>query len=302
MSKATSNETALGKVKNLLADPAQRIGLDDFVTAELKNTLKSLNIEHFPVSTQATDQDFQERLKAYEGATRELLTTSILIARWGGLIHSGTFKKIFARLVEADKGSGGTVVWLRLGWYPVQLVMYGAGISALAAQNYQFLATMFLMPVHERDSSGGPPDLPLVVRITNEISELTDTFKRLPGHETQFTPRSEHLFTQVHDPLEKALFLGNSYEFFFDQFEILWALTYADLTRESRGRVWGPPGRFAWKHRRGHGSPYEHLIKEAQDRGAAWAPLKSGLFMGDPKRFAEVAKAYAELMAKFNWW
>ena len=48
--------------------------------------------------------------------------------------------KIFARLAEADKGTGGTVAWLRAGWYPILALMYTGGIAALSAANFPALS------------------------------------------------------------------------------------------------------------------------------------------------------------------
>jgi hypothetical protein len=82
------------------------------------------------------------------------------------------------------------------------------------------------------------------------------------------------------------------------------ALTFADVTDPKRGRdVWGPPGRFAWKHVRGRGDdPLERLIEEAKKEGRTWEPLKAGFFGGDPERFVELANDYKKLISKFGWW
>jgi hypothetical protein len=93
---------------------------------------------------------------------------------------------------------------------------------------------------------------------------------------------------------DAALFLGGSYEAVFDQFEVLVALVFADLRDPSGERhVWGPPGRFLWKHRHSH-SPMVRLIRAATDQGEAWPPLASGFFGGSSERFLKVAKSYKQ--------
>jgi hypothetical protein len=100
-------------------------------------------------------------------------------------------------------------------------------------------------------------------------------------------------------PLEDLLFLGRSYESLFDRFEILLALCYAD----AENRPWGPPGRFGWKHSRGHGgNPYDALLVEAREQRDEWPPVKAGLFKRSSARFLEIANAYKETLDKLNWW
>lgn len=128
----------------------------------------------------------------------------------------------------------------------------------------------------------------------------TDAFKLLPGHERQYTPQSEYLFTRVQPFVEDVLFLGNRYEDLFDRFEILYALTNADYNDD----YWGHPGRFAWKYRSGGGTddPFSMLVEEAKREGQDWPPLRVGLFNGSLDRFAEVAERLrTELLHKLNW-
>src|SRR5207245_3728055 len=73
----------------------------------------------------------------------------------------------------------------------------------------------------------------------------------------------------------------------FDRFEILLALCYADAANGS----WGPPGRFAWKHSRGHGGdPYRTILIEAGEQRDEWSPVKAGLFKRSSARLLEIAK------------
>ena len=190
------------------------------------------------------------------------------------------------------------LLWLRLGWYPMLYLMYAGGVAAVSAENYGTLAKILTVPVHSEPHDDS--DLkPLTVTVVQELTDVVEAFKWLPGHERHYVPRSEHLRTRQQPLLEDLLFLGRSYDRYFDRFEILFALTYADLT----DRDWGPPGRFAWKHsgRRGK-SPYVELMEEAERIGDAWGPLQAGLFRGSSKRFVEVADAYKQRLDRLAWW
>ncbi|WP_229172243.1 hypothetical protein, partial [Bradyrhizobium altum] len=69
-------------------------------------------------------------------------------------------------------------------------------------------------------------------------------------------------------------------------------LTFADLRAKRDGdHIWGPPGRFWWKHQRAE-SPLAGLIEEAGAAGNAWPPLRAGFFRGDSRRFAEISGNY----------
>jgi hypothetical protein len=104
--------------------------------------------------------------------------------------------------------------------------------------------------------------------------------------------------------LEDQLFLGRSYESYFDQFEILFALLFADARPGGTFGVWGPPGRFAWKQRGafGDGLGFSAFVEDAKAQGKKWKPLQAGLFGGSPEQFAGLADAYTELLNKMSWW
>ena len=174
--------------------------------------------------------------------------------------------------------------------------MYSAGVAALSADNYKALATILTTPVHGEPHNSSTLQ-PLTVAVIQPLTEIVGAFKWLPGHDRNYAPRSEHLRARQQPLLEDLLFLGRAYDRHFDRFEILLALTYADATE----CTWGPPGRFAWKHRRPHTSPYVELMKEAERMGDNWPPVKTGLFKGSTKRFLEIAKEYKQLLDGLGW-
>ena len=102
--------------------------------------------------------------------------------------------------------------------------------------------------------------------------------------------------------LDDLLFLGTDYEAHFDRFEVMLALEYAEqLDTKESGHVWGPPGRFAYKHRTGSG-PFNRVITEAKTLGDAWPPIRAGLFGGSIERFKDVASEYSKLVSRLGWW
>ena len=292
-------ETVVETLKQLLSTPSEKIRLDDFVSMHIRATLEATNLERFPVQgVDVTNETFASRIAAYEEALPNLATVAVLMGRWCTAEQLPILEKMFTRLAEDDRGSNGTVLWLNLGWYPTMYLMYAAGIAALSADNCTALARILTSPVHAEPHEESEMQ-PLVVPVIRHLTEIVDAFKGLPGHDRHYVARSEHLRTQQQSLIEDLLLLGRGYDQYFDRFEMLLALTYADATDYE----WGPPGRFAWKHcshiRR---SPYVALIEEATRMGDNWPPVEAGLFRGSTKRFLEVADKYKRLLDRLGWW
>ncbi len=299
-SKPSFEET----IKEYLSDARLRIRLDDLASYEVRTALQTFKEPEFSMVPAVTAEAFGARLRQYESAIAPVNTLTVLVAKWGGAEHQQILERIVSRLTDGNEMAGGKVVWLGLRWYPLLLLMYGGGIAALSAQNYTSLATLFNTRLGDHISGRGTQEA--ISATVSEILELdrNDMFKRLPGYERNYVPRSEYLFKAVQPAIEDLLFLGRSYEELFDRFEIFYALTYADLEDRKGHHFWGPPGRFGWKARSlgRSGGPYAALVAEATSAGDAWPPLRSGLFGGSIERFKEVAQRYdEELLRRLQW-
>ena len=285
------------EMKELLSDNSKRIKLDDYVSSHVRRFLDETDLRHFPVQTMAvSNENFIERIERYEDAVKDLQQIVILLAKWGDKEQLQLLERIFIRIAEADKGSAGTVMWINLGWYPLTVLMYTAGITALATKKYEALAVVLQTPVQMENTTTRQP---VIVPVVNKMNSLYESFKILPGHERHFVPRSEHLFKYLQPILEDALLMGKSYEAIFDDFEVMFALVYADAT----DRQWGPPGRFAWKADRNPGeSPLARFTEESTKLGDKWGPIQAGLFHGTVERFKTNADMLKALIPKFNFW
>jgi len=274
--------------------------LDDFVTLCIRSFLEATDLRHFPVQDQsANKEEFAKRLSDYEDATKELQQIVILVAKWGSPEQLLLLEKIFVRIAEADRGSsGGRVVWLRLIWYPIMILMYSAGISAIASKRYDVLI-IILQTLVEANPLDGKGRQPLIMPVTDNISDLHSTFKLLPGLEQKYVPRSEHLYKILQPTIEDLLFLGRNYESYFDLFEMLYALIYSDVSN----RQWGPPGRFSWKETQGFGEgPLTQMSNQLYREKEQWPPLKAGLFESSVERATKLIEDYKVVIQKMNWW
>ncbi len=223
--RAEGDKSIAETLKDFLPAPTQQIRLDDFVSAHVRAAMQNLNPEKFPIPGNFSKEEFEGQVQKYELAVGDLRTIAILLARWANTEQQNLLERIFLRLAEIEKSGSGLTVYLGLSWHPIQLLMYASGIAALSANKADLLRTVFLTRVREEHRTG-VPDTPLIIPVTDGVIRTIDGFRLLPGHERHLVPRSEYLFKFLQPEIEDSLFLGRSYETYFDEFEVIWALVY----------------------------------------------------------------------------
>jgi len=301
-----TNEEGLADIidltKEYLSDTRYTIKLNDLIIQELRDILLLTSDDNFKLEgTSFSLEEFTQRLKKYEQIVQDLQRISCCLAYWGKQEHLPILKTAMVRMTDRLEPKGGLVVWTALRWYPIILLLYSAGISALAAEKYDNLATMLLARVGA--SRPFETSTELVLAIGQAIVELerTEAFKTLPGHERHYVARSEYLYKLLQPMLDDVLFLGRDYEQYFDRFEILLALVHADLYKIEIKHVWGPIGRFGWKFHSRDVNPLKEIIEEAERQKESWGPLQAGLFGGDYSRFSSISGEYMEIISRLNW-
>lgn len=293
--------TVAAQVKDLLSDDRHRIRLHEVVANEIRHVLSLTSEDHFPVTGNWSPQEFAERLAQYARATATLRDIQALLGFWGSTAHQESLTLAPRRISGRLRAQSGTSGWISLRWYPILLLLYSGGISAIAGGQYSNLKALLQASVGDPERSRGATTL--VQAVWSGISPLSDAFKTLPGHERNYAPQSEYLFKLLQPSLDDLLFLGTDYEAHFDWFEVVMALEHAEeYSRLKHGRVWGPIGRFGWKYHREDSSPFHRVVAEAESKGDSWPPVRVGLFGGSIERFKEIASEYRGLLAKLNWW
>jgi hypothetical protein len=288
-------EEIIEETKENLTDEKFRIRLDDLVNHELRKVITLLTEEDFPLQGESVNSEtFIERLKKYEQVIERIRLISSCISHWGQKEQLHSITKILTRLSECNESKGGITVWVNLRWYPILLVMYSSGISAMANGNYDYLAKILTTKIKEdrRDTNKE-----IVLKTIAELTDIHDAFKLIPEHNRNFVPRSEYLYKYLQPGLDDLLFLGKSYDDLFDRFEILLGLVHADLYSDTH--IWGPVGRFAWKYKRST-NVYADIIEEAEILQDNWPPIKAGLFQGSYQRFKETSAKFEEFISKLN--
>ncbi len=305
MTAAPEDESAsdLQRVKSYLAEPRDKIRLDDLIAQKTRALLPALSSPNFSSQAPVSVGEIPERLKRYESLTDEMRAFVSVLSYWGREEHRPTLRKPLIRLCDQLRAQGGSVAWIGLRWFPIDMLAMAGAISALAARNYSTLATVMLSGVTPPD--GAQSSVPLVIAIEEGLIDAhrTDVFKKNPGHERNYVPKSEYLFKALQPQLDDLFFLGNDYEEMFDYAEVLRALVVADHFAQTNSHFWAPWGRFAWKHRRGNGrDPFTRVVEEATRQGSNWGPIGVGFFGGDIHRFVQVAQRLADdHLKKLTW-
>lgn len=300
-----NNRTTQEKIeytKELLSSDSSQIALHDFVINEVRRFLASSSEDNFALSGSYSDEQFLQRLSDYESNIESLSSISTCISHWANQSHIPILQKVISRssdrLLESQ---GGLTVWINLRWYPLLLILYRSGIAAIEGKNYKSLAAIFYTKVGASEYQNDNEYF--VQKVSNGILELTrvDVFKKIPGHDRNYAPLSEYLFKYLQPALDDILFLGMGYESIFDEFEVLYALVVADLRKQNDRHIWGPIGRFGWKHKNRDNAPFRKLCNEADALRDNWPPIEAGMFGGNYERFSEVAKEYENTLNGLSW-
>lgn len=294
----SGDETA-EDVKDHLAGPDGRIRLHEALLKLSKKVADELTEEQFPLDVGWSDEEFRARVARYEEATEELRKGLELVAFWGESYNRRTLVMPLLRLVEQMDQAGGTSGWIALRWYPLLLLLYSAGIAGVAGAKYGNVKAVLGEEIRSAHRPGDRE--PLVITVVSGLSNTGDAFSKIEGLERRKTARSDHLAEVLRDEIIRLGLSSMEYEESFDRFELILALEYAHLdTLGGRSRVWGPVGRFSWKHRHSGGGLLGEMMREAEHEGDDWELAKAGLFGGSTERFLEVAGSYREWLARVS--
>lgn len=287
------------QVKELLSESKYKIKLHDLITQKTRDVLSLTSDDAFPVQASWSTEELLDRIRRYEEVIKDIRSIEILVSYWGNNDFRDLITLPVRRLsnhIILKSGSGGLIA---LRWYPILLLTYSSGIAAISAGRYESLYELLHFGVI--DSSGRTSIL--INALISEITNISEAFKMIPGHERYFVPRSEYLFKFLQPMFDDLLFLGTDYEPYFDQFEILLALEYAHIRMKEHNYFWGPPGRFAWKYRsQDEYSPIHQIVRQAETLGDSWLPIKAGFFDNSIERFKEISTAYIKIIAELGWY
>jgi len=275
-----SAKIAVATMKRYLVDPASKIRLRDLVHEETERLVAGLSDEAFPArSTLEATDELKQRLGKYNALCETTLVILIAGCYWGNQEHTKLWVDCLQRVGTFTRSTSGLVYLNNLRRYPVLLLLYGAGLAAVAAGNYHTFAAILLQPKIKNDNL---EDEAFCTRVHPAYVMETNIGRLIPGMDRRHTPVSDYLQGNMRSLLREYIPGDDEYQSTFDRFEYLLALVHADLNRWSVQDGWrGPIGCFGWRGQHFQQSRIMNVIeKEIETEGANWAPLKAGLFGG----------------------
>ena len=296
-----STAAAVATVKRYVAEPRHRIRLHDLMHEETEKVYEELTSDQFKPQVPGLDKElFQARMRQYEGTAERLMSMLAALSYYDTGENAYLLTRCIERVANLSMDSG-YVALLDLQRYPALLLIYSAGISALAAQRFRNLAAILLEPQYYDRTVG--QKVPVVGKF-HVWSVFSDTRKAIPypNAERRRTPVNDYLFDLLRPMLHDYLPEEQKYADMFDVFEYLLALTYMDLVRDS----WSPIGRFGWRYQR-YGWERFHLaefVRNILEQGTNSEPLRAGFFNGSLQRFSELVQVHKEWIQKVTsaWW
>ena len=275
-----SAQVAVVTLKRYLEDDKYKIRLHDLVMQEVEKIHNSLSAENFPDrDTPFSPQEGMRRIKFYDSLTEIVQAISAVSGYWGNSTLAACFTKALERLSDRMEGVVAKPDGFDLRLYPALLVLYSSGLAALAAKNYEMLASVLLRP---QDRSIPTKPKPLILSLSPVQAVQPNVGRQLPDPESEL-PLSEYVLRILAKPLREFLPGRREYEETFDRFEFFCALVVADLD-PGYARYWLPIMRFGSRYEEGAIPVLKKIRTEIERDGEDWLPLKSGFFGGSLSR------------------
>lgn len=142
-----SAKMAVATLKRYLVEPSAKIRLRDLVHDETEKLIGELNENAFPAQTSLQPaEELKQRIDKYNALSETLLSVIVTGCYWGDMQHMKLWVDCFERIANPTGSRSGLVYLLNLRRYPALLFLYGAGLAAVAAGNYQTVASILTQP------------------------------------------------------------------------------------------------------------------------------------------------------------
>ncbi len=292
-----SPKMAAATVKRYLVDPAARIRLRDLVHEETERLFAEITARSFDPNTRLEPKDeLLKRVNRYGALCETLLSVFVVGAYWGNSDTTKLWASVLQRIADCGV-MGGSTYLINLRRYPALLLLYAAGIAAVAAGNYEMLASMLTKPQAKNRQLQNKP-ICLIVYTWAVMDGNID--RLLPGLERHHTPFSDFLYDKLREPLREFLPRDEDYQEAFDLFEYFLGLVHADLNQSDRA----PVGCFGWRGREigQENTALNKVDAEIDAQGSDWPPLKAGLFGGSLEQLKTSKARFDHFVGELRFW
>lgn len=294
-----SAKIAMVTFKRYLEEEKYKIRLHDLVMQETKNLIDDVSAKNYSTQQPVPDTDeLLRRMKQHEARTEILQAMFVTGGYWGNRNTADLLVKSLERLADQKRQDGGYKAWINIQLYPILLLVFSAGLAALAADNYGMLASLLLKPQNKYAMRGKEP-LILSVFPSAIIEQTTGWL--LPNLDKHYTPASDYLVDTLSIPLKEYITEQNDLEDKFDRLEYLIGLSIIDHHLQTSAYPWGPIGRFGWHGRRSNDSIMSQVKNEFEIEKENWKPLKAGFFGGSLDRANDAQMNMFEELKQTHW-
>jgi hypothetical protein len=271
-----STEVAVATVKRYVAEDRHRIRLHDLFVEEAERILGEILDLPRTHDNQSLPVVFQQRLKELETLTDRLLQMAATLAYYDDGRNSYLVKLCIERLLQLPI-AGGTVAIINLLQYPAMLLMYAAGIAAVASENYKALSAAIREPEfrQRREQETVPVAQWLIPPDVIEYRLLPSDYSK------HYTPCSAYSLDVLCHPLSRFVPDEGTLAAASDILEYLLALTHCDQTGSAH---YAHIGAFIWRYARKRENAVERFMKRGKEHGDDWVLLKAGFFGGSIAR------------------
>jgi len=288
-----STETAVAAVKRYVAEPRHRVRLHDLIHEETERTYAELTSNRFgPHAHEATEDGVRQRIIEYDACTDRLMRIAAALAFHDAGGNAVLLTRIMERLLHMPM-TAGIMTWVQLQYYPALLVLYAAGLAALAADHYAALHALLVAPRYrESPRHSSTPGLERA-SVPGAFRGTAPKSVPMEGAEKRKLPVNDYLCdVRLRPVLQPYIPHDGTYENAFDLFEYLHALVFMDIA----GGGWAPLGSYTWRWcgrtAEWEDSPMFEFVQAGLREGEEWALLKAGFFSGSVERFQEMLKAH----------
>jgi hypothetical protein len=276
-----SAKIAVAGLKKYIAEDRFLIEAHDLILTEANRLREEFSGDSFSYQTPFNLEVFKDRVMAYESQVEILQALFIAGCYWGKKPHEYLWGLCLERIVREENSVRRGSEWEQLSFYPALILFYSGGLSSLIAKKYETFSALINLTKHSIDDS----EFPLVLELAVPHVIRKETAGIIFDMGRHYTPLSMHLQQILGGPLKEYLLNEKQYVSFFDRFEYLFALAYADLFQKYHERVWGPVGCFLWRNRDETEMHVINIIdREITEHGVNWPPLRAGLFDGSLDR------------------
>jgi NAD-dependent SIR2 family protein deacetylase len=295
-----SSKIAIVTAKRYLSEDKFRINLSDLLFSETKLLIAELSNKRFDTNTnnEFSIEEFLSRVSLYESKTEVLLNLFITVCYWGNSGQCDILTKCIESVINHNSNNrAGYTAYLNLIKYPTLLLMYGACIASLINGNYYIMKSILL------NTNLNDEQNLLLIHHVSTFNVIED--KRLSGRlhgqtESRYTPFNDYLAETLYPFFLEYLLNKDSFLSYFDKFEYLLGLIYAD-TFKSELQFWAPFGSFAWRNRYSNNKSITKILgSELLELKENHPLLKVGLFNYSYDRIMGVKKQYDEFIGSLH--